>query len=68
LKAIAVAREQCGTRLSRLVKLSWLAPEIVEAIADGRHPKRLTPMKLLSYDLPASWEQQRRLLGIADVT
>jgi DNA invertase Pin-like site-specific DNA recombinase len=64
LKAIATGRKQCGTRLSRLVKLSWLAPEIVAAIADGRHPKRLTPMKLLNYDLPSSWEHQRRLFGI----
>jgi site-specific DNA recombinase len=64
IKEIARADGQCRTRMARLVRLSWLAPEIVEAIVDGRHPARLTPRMLLTTDLPIDWRAQKVLLGI----
>lgn len=63
ISAIAAQRQQCRHRLARLLKLSWLAPAIVDAIASGRHPNHLTPKRLLASDLPVSWEGQAKLLN-----
>src|SRR5437773_12422060 len=34
---------------TRLVRLSYLAPDIIQAILDGRQPRDLTPEKLLAH-------------------
>jgi len=51
---------------TRLVRLSYLAPDIVQAILDGRQPGDLTPDKLLAHSrLPIGWHEQRTALGFA---
>jgi hypothetical protein len=51
---------------TRLVRLSYLAPEITQAILDGRQPRDLTAHKLLAQSrLPLTWHEQRRVLGFA---
>jgi hypothetical protein len=51
---------------TRLVRLSYLAPDITQAILDGRQPPDLTPEKLLEHSrLPLAWHDQRILLGFA---
>jgi len=51
---------------TRLVRLSYLAPDITEAILDGRQPHDLTADKLLAHSrLPLGWHEQRAVLGIA---
>jgi hypothetical protein len=51
---------------TRLVRLSYLAPDITEAILDGRQPRDLTADKLLAHSrLPLSWHEQRTVLGVA---
>ena len=51
---------------TRLVRLSYLAPDITEAILDGRQPPDLTAEKLLEHSrLPLAWPDQRTLLGFA---
>lgn len=54
-------------RLASLIRLSYLAPEIVGALLAGRHPIELTPTQLLrrSKNLPQDWKDQRRFLGFA---
>jgi site-specific DNA recombinase len=54
-------------RLTSLIQLSHLAPEIVGALLAGRHPIELTPTRLLrlSKNLPHDWKEQRRFLGFA---
>jgi site-specific DNA recombinase len=54
-------------RLTSLVRLSYLAPQIVTALVAGRQPIELTPTLLLrlSKDLPHDWQEQRRFLGFA---
>jgi site-specific DNA recombinase len=42
----------------RILNCSFLAPDIVEAILDGRQPPDLTVQKLL-HGLPLSWAEQR---------
>jgi site-specific DNA recombinase len=46
----------------RVLQCAFLAPDIVEAILDGRHPPNLTVRKLWR-DLPADWCAQRKRLG-----
>jgi hypothetical protein len=48
------------SHLYRLLPPACLAPEIVEAILDGRQPKGLKLAELLR-NTPLSWEEQRRL-------
>jgi site-specific DNA recombinase len=51
---------------TRLVRLSYLAPDITEAILDGRQPPDLTADKLLAHSrLPLGWPEQRTVLGFA---
>jgi len=51
---------------TRLLRLSYLAPDIIQAILDGRQPRDLTADKLLARSrLPLTWHEQRRVLGFA---
>ena len=51
---------------TRLVRLSFLAPDITQAILDGHQPRDLTPNKLLTHSrLPLAWHEQRTQLGFA---
>jgi site-specific DNA recombinase len=54
-------------RLISLVRLSYLAPDIVRALLAGRQPIELTPTRLLrlSKDLPHDWSEQGQFLGFA---
>ena len=65
----ATLAEQEGVSRSyftRLVRLSYLAPDITKAILDGNQPPHLTADKLLAHSrLPLAWQEQRVLLGFA---
>jgi DNA invertase Pin-like site-specific DNA recombinase len=51
---------------TRLVRLSYLAPDITQAILDGRQPRDFTAEKLLEHSrLPLAWHDQRTMLGFA---
>jgi DNA invertase Pin-like site-specific DNA recombinase/2-hydroxychromene-2-carboxylate isomerase len=51
--------------VSSLLPLAFLAPDIVEAIAAGRHPPELTAHRLIrTVDLPIAWAAQKQLLGL----
>ena len=54
-------------RLTSLVRLSYLGPEIVRALLAGSQSNALTPSRLLrlSKDLPHDWKEQRCFLGFA---
>jgi site-specific DNA recombinase len=54
-------------RLTSLIRLSYLAPDIVRALLEGRQPVELTPTRLLrlSKDLPHDWSEQGQFLGFA---
>ena len=53
-----------ATYVSRVLRLTLLAPEIVEAILDGRQPAELQLDDLLA-GFPLGWPRQRHgLLGI----
>ncbi len=51
--------------VSRLLPLAFLSPRIVEAILIGRQPADLSVRHLVrGVDLPISWAEQGRLLGM----
>ena len=49
--------------VSRLIDLSFLAPDIITAISNGTAPVDLTAEKLQSVALPLDWVSQRAVLG-----
>ncbi len=64
ISQIAQDEQVSGSYVSRVLRLAFLAPDIVEAIMDGRHPVDLTAERLLIHEnLPLNWREQRRQLG-----
>ena len=56
-------RTGLGARyVSRIFQCAFLAPDIIEAILDGRQPPELT-LERLRHPLPIAWDEQRRVLG-----
>ena len=61
---IAKAEALDDGEVSRVLPLAFLAPDIVEAILDGRQPLKLTARDLKRLKpLPTSWVKQRQALG-----
>lgn len=65
MNRIAADANRCRTRLVRLFGLSFLAPDIVQAILVGRQPEHLQAKMLLETELPLAWPEQRASLGFA---
>ena len=65
LREIA-AREGVTHRfVGKIIRLAFLAPEILEGIAEGSQPPELSTELLTKHlDLPLDWDDQKRLLGI----
>ena len=57
--AAEIAEAESVTRsfVSRLLRLTLLAPDIVEAILEGRHPKGMQ-LEELTDAIPSEWEKQ----------
>jgi hypothetical protein len=47
--------------LARMLRLTLLAPDIIESVVDGNEPDSLSLEKL--YQAPTSWEEQRQATG-----
>ncbi len=53
-----------GSYFTRILRLSFLAPDIVKAILRDRHPIELTAKRLANeVRLPLAWQDQHALLG-----
>ena len=63
LDDIARSEKISASFLSRYYRLVLLAPDIVEAILDGRQPARMT-MKELLVPFPVEWAEQRDCFGL----
>ena len=62
---LASAEGVSGSHVSRVLRLAFLAPDIVEAILDGRRPVELTAKRLLLREnLSLNWPAQRRQLAL----
>lgn len=50
----------------QLLRIAWLAPDILAAIMEGRQPPQVTGRKLLrASNILLDWAGQRRVLGFA---
>ena len=62
LEDLATAKGVHATYVSRVLRLTLLAPDIVEAILDGRQPAELQLDDLLE-GFPLGWDGQRNRLA-----
>jgi site-specific DNA recombinase len=63
LYAIAQAHGIGDSYLGRLLRLSFLAPDIVEAILQGKQPSEVTANRLTTMPkIPADWAEQRDVI------
>jgi len=53
-------------RFARVLRLNYLAPDIIASIIDGTQPPGLTRRALVHANLPMDWVLQRKLLGFPD--
>jgi hypothetical protein len=58
INELAAAEKISSSYVSRLLRLTLLAPDIVEAILDGRQPAGMT-LPTLMEPFPVEWEVQR---------
>jgi hypothetical protein len=58
INELAAAEEINSSYVSRLLRLTLLAPDIVEAILDGRQPEGMTLPGLME-PFPVEWSRQR---------
>lgn len=65
LAQLAKREGRCRTQLARLLRLSWMSPRIIEAIAAGTQPKGLTRRALLICDMPIDWAEQERQFSLS---
>jgi hypothetical protein len=66
LGELAIQEGVSGSYASRIIRLAFLAPDMLSAIMEGRQPKDLTAIRLLQEccrGLPVDWQQQRSVLG-----
>jgi site-specific DNA recombinase len=62
---IARREHLTGRHVRRMMRLAFLAPKIVEAIARGRQPADLTTLAMTQrIDLPPLWSAQERALDV----
>ena len=64
LEAIAKAEQVTSSWIARVIHLAFLAPDITQAIVDGRQPPELTAERLMRLvPVPMAWDAQRAHLG-----
>ena len=62
IKELATAEKVNDTYVGRILRLTLLAPDVVEVILDGRQP-RMLQLKDLMRVVSNDWSEQRRALG-----
>ena len=60
-KSEGLSREYVG----KVLRMTYLAPDIVTAIVDGVYPKTLSLRKILESEIPLLWSQQRLKYGFS---
>ena len=67
VKELAAAEKINSSYLSRILRRTLLAPDIVEAILNGRQPNGLALASLMG-PIPVGWEKQRLKFGLPGTT
>ena len=66
MKEIARQEDVVSSYVTRLLRLSYLAPDIIAAILKGSQPVELTASRLAQLkNLPLDWAEQRKALSFS---
>jgi DNA invertase Pin-like site-specific DNA recombinase len=65
-RELAARLKRSAGSFMRLLRLNYLAPDIVASILDGSQPAGLKRKDLLNADLPLDWSLQRKLFGFPE--
>lgn len=65
ISELARKLETDGSYVTRILKLTTLAPDIIEAIINGEEPDGLS-LAILTRSFPEDWREQRRFFGVED--
>ena len=66
LKEVARQEDVVSSYVTRLLRLSYLAPDIIAAILKGSQPAELTASRLAQLkNLPLDWAEQRNALSFS---
>jgi DNA invertase Pin-like site-specific DNA recombinase len=63
IEAIAAVEGTTPAYVRRLIRFAYLAPDIQQAIIDGRLPMNISLEKLMRGPIPNAWSRQRELIG-----
>lgn len=63
LDAIGEEFKTSRRRIQQMLQLTFLAPDIVQMIVEGRQPIRMTSEWVLRASLPNDWQAQRELIA-----
>ena len=64
ISGLAAANGVNASYFTRVLRIAYLAPDIIEAIVEGSQPPELTANKLVRIKkLPIDWASQREALG-----
>lgn len=55
------------THFMRVLRVNYLAPDILTAMMDGTQPAELTRRTVIDANLPLDWELQRKLFGFPEL-
>jgi site-specific DNA recombinase len=55
---------RCDEHVRRVLRIGYLAPDIIEAIIEGRQPRSMTVKRLLQR-VPCDWADQRAAFDFA---
>ena len=60
-----IAASECThkSRVQQMIRLAFLAPDIVQSVLDGKQPPGFTSEWCLRNDLPSDWREQRLLIA-----
>ena len=67
LHELAEIYHQDPAYIGAQIRLTFLAPDIIDAILRGAQPKTMTAKELLRASIPASWPEQRKLFGFPKI-
>ena len=65
LRELARKEKVAHVYISKMMKLTYLAPDIIDAIIVGTQPQSLKISDLLKSPIPASWSEQRTKYGFS---
>jgi hypothetical protein len=66
LAELAAQSAYTTARFARVLRVNYLAPDIILAILDGTCPATLNRRVLMNSHIPMDWALQRQLLGFGD--